>query len=114
MGYRFDIELTKRIRKYENFKICYGRGIRWLLEDENGTSIYCDQCGNIANFVLYEIQGHRLLNVPICKRHATDLEKSGNYTINDGSLAVYKNGEWDTVISLLQMKKNGAMSINAN
>ena len=47
-------------------KYYYGRMVRWLLEDKNGTGIYCDKCGNIAN----GIEQGRVLGltyrIPLC------------------------------------------------
>lgn len=82
LHYKFNLEITKRIRKYHGFKICYGKGIRYLLEDENGKSVHCDRCGNIANFVWFESVERYILNVPICKRHAQELvDENPNYEI---------------------------------
>ncbi len=101
-GYRFDPELTKRIQKYKDFEIYPGghkagqRRIRWLLEDKDGISVYCDQCGNFANLCLLEIHGRYLLKVPICKRHAEDLMKTDpEYTVRD--LLLFKKSELDLI-----------------
>lgn len=69
---RFDLETTKFIKKYKDAKFYSGR-IRWMLQDEHGTSVYCCNCGNIANCVLMEQVGRYKLNVPICKAHAKSL-----------------------------------------
>lgn len=100
MAYKFDLELTKRIRKYENFKIKCGSFIRALLEDEHGTSLHCDKCGNIANLVLFEVHGFRLLRVPICKKHAQELEITGDFRIE--GYTIFKPEEEEIINTLIE------------
>ncbi len=104
-NYNFDPALTARIKKYSKQKIYPGGragiGIRWLLEDETGTSIHCDKCGNIANVCLFEVHGRHLLKVPICKRHAEELiAESEDYAVQD--LTMYKRSEYDLIKVLLK------------
>lgn len=57
--------------KYIGKKYYYGSMVMWLIEDKNGNSVYCDQCGNIANHVNREkIFGFINIDVPICRPHA--------------------------------------------
>jgi len=46
-----------------------GRGIRWMIADETGTSVYCRECGNIANGVLQIEKFGSTFNMPYCKSH---------------------------------------------
>ena len=110
-GYNFNPKLTKRILKYKDFKLFPGghklpppqRWIRWMLEDENGTSVYCDKCGNIANLCLLEVQGRYLLQIPICKRHAEELLDSTNeYVVRD--LLIFKKDDV-TAINAIRNKE---------
>lgn len=110
MAYRFDIELTRRIRKYENFKIKRGSLLKFILEDETGNQLYCDKCGNFSNFVLFEVHGFRLLRVPICKKHAHELEKEGSFTVE--GFTVFKPKETDTINFLIEKYEQGE-TVNA-
>lgn len=89
-------DTIKRIRQYRNAKLFTGGGIRWLLTDEKGTSVYCDKCGNIANCVKHEkvwphIFGGFRLKVPLCKRHARELlESEQGWKYSERSLALYQ------------------------
>lgn len=57
--------------KYIGKKYYYGSLVKWLIKDKKGRSVYCDQCGNIANDVKREkIFRFININVPICKLHA--------------------------------------------
>lgn len=72
-----------QLRGYFNRKFFQGRLVRYMLEEKNGNSVYCDKCGNIANGVLqvwprsgYQI-GNRF-NIPLCKKHFMEAEPKIN------------------------------------
>lgn len=73
---RFEPELTNRIRKYKDAQFYCGSGIRWLLQDKDGNSVKCANCGNIANCVLYEEVERYELKIPLCKSHGSDFLKA--------------------------------------
>lgn len=54
--------------KYYN-KRYYSGHIRWLLTDKNGTSVYCNDCGNIANGVIKTKRYGLTFKIPYCKEH---------------------------------------------
>lgn len=68
---RFEPELTARIKKYKDAVFFQGQpgSIRWMIHDKDGTHVYCDKCGNIANGVLYEPVERYELKVPLCRTH---------------------------------------------
>jgi hypothetical protein len=84
-------EKAARVRKYYKREYKHGH-IRWLLMDEDGTSVYCDQCGNIANFIHREILDGLELNVCICKAHARELLKQ-NPALIQNDLWIYQSAD---------------------
>jgi hypothetical protein len=89
------VEILRRVVRYRKPKYRYGSFVRWLIEDAEGNSVYCDYCGNIANAIKWEYFAPRLfggikLRVPICKRHVRDLlDADLNYELDDSSFCVY-------------------------
>lgn len=62
----------KILKSYLNKRWCYGRGLRWMIEDEYGHNAYCDQCGNAANAVVRAIKPSGVYNIPFCKSHISE------------------------------------------
>ncbi len=54
--------------KYLNRSYFSGR-IRWLLTDKKGNSVYCCQCGNIANGVAHKKILFLNFYIPYCGKH---------------------------------------------
>ncbi len=63
------IILFFKLAKYFEKKYCSGRGIRWMIADETGKSVYCKDCGNMANGVLQVKKFGSTFNMPYCKSH---------------------------------------------
>lgn len=94
MKIRFDPELTARIKKYKDAKYFFGKGIRWMIADENGTHVYCDKCGNIANGVLFEQVERYTLKIPICKKHIEDwMNEYPEYRFHQNILSVITDNQ---------------------
>lgn len=60
--------LFKKI-SYINREYKCGKFIHYLLADKKGNSVYCDQCGNIANGVAQRKFAFFDYNKPLCKNH---------------------------------------------
>ncbi len=78
-------KLFNQLMPYLNRKYYNGRGIRWMIEDANGRSVYCFCCGNIANAVgEVKLMGW-LFRLPVCKAHLRSY--MNNRTNGDWSIA---------------------------
>ena len=64
-----NIILFFKLVKYFEKTYQSGRGIRWAIADETGKSVYCKDCGNMANGVLQVKKFGSSFNMPYCKSH---------------------------------------------
>ncbi|RNI26628.1 hypothetical protein [Rufibacter latericius] len=61
-----------QLRSYFERKY-YSGYIRWILQNEDGTHVSCDQCGNIANGIVKVQKSLGSFYFPICKKHLREL-----------------------------------------
>ena len=76
-----NIVLFFQLVKYFEKKYQSGRGIRWMIADETGESVYCKDCGNMANGGLQIKKFGSTFNMPYCKSHIEkilDIDKPGH------------------------------------
>lgn len=86
---RFDLALTQRIQKYKDAQWFSGSRIRWMIQDQQGTHVYCDKCGNIANGVLWEPVERYELKIPMCRHHLQEwMREHPDYQWQDRTLSL--------------------------
>lgn len=67
-----------RIEKLRSYwhRSYYSNGIPWLLMDKDERSVSCDRCGNIANGIMVVKRQIGIFNIPLCKKHISEIAPS--------------------------------------
>lgn len=82
-----------RIRECVDKKWSWGRGIRWIIEDEHGDNKACIHCGSMANGVVSIRTDKRSYNLPFCKAHGSQLPNPPEYAPFHVVIHKYKQRE---------------------
>lgn len=84
-----------RLRSLINKKWSWGKGIRWMIENDRGENECCYHCGNMANGVVCFQTDKNKFNVPFCKSHIAKMnvgvESAPFYHVIDRTKRINKN-----------------------